>query len=170
MDRDELAALTTTVQFLARLAATAPKVAEPGKIDGTKCHVCGWWNGTHAPSCRFTEFPPSTAPQSPPAAPVWECPSCDFACASNEHPNDVCHSDCQSTSWSHATPRCIIVPKRAPVARVMSIEELLRDRLEFAWTILCNVSGGDWQMQTKDWQTAVGKFRDDYHALPKVTR
>ena len=37
----------------------------------------------------------------------------------------------------------------------------LIDRLDYAWTVLANVSGGDWKLQSEDWQTAAAKWRDE---------
>lgn len=39
-----------------------------------------------------------------------------------------------------------------------------RDLTHMAWVILANVSEGDWSKQTPEWQTAVTKWREDYHA------
>ena len=36
--------------------------------------------------------------------------------------------------------------------------------LEIAWGIIANAGGGDWKRETKDWQRAAAKWRDDYHA------
>jgi len=37
--------------------------------------------------------------------------------------------------------------------------------IEYAWTILANVSDGDWDKQTDEWQVAVKKWRDQYYAM-----
>lgn len=39
-----------------------------------------------------------------------------------------------------------------------------RELLEFAWGILANVSNGDWQQQSNEWQHAVINWRDKYHS------
>jgi len=39
------------------------------------------------------------------------------------------------------------------------------DLLQYAWTILANVSQGNWGMQEPDWQVAVVTWREKYHAL-----
>ena len=36
--------------------------------------------------------------------------------------------------------------------------------VDVAWRILCNVSEGDWTKQPEDWQRAVERFREQYHA------
>jgi hypothetical protein len=41
----------------------------------------------------------------------------------------------------------------------------MKDRAEFLWIVLANVSEGDWKKQTRAWQVAAAKARDDYHAL-----
>jgi hypothetical protein len=33
-----------------------------------------------------------------------------------------------------------------------------------AWTIISNVSGGDWSKQTDEWRRAAIRWRDDFHA------
>lgn len=40
----------------------------------------------------------------------------------------------------------------------------LRELLDRAWGIIANVSGGDWSYQSGQWQDAVLKFREVYHA------
>ena len=47
----------------------------------------------------------------------------------------------------------------------VGMDEAMDDRLvDEAWRILCNVSEGDWEKQTPEWQEAVKRFRDKYHA------
>lgn len=36
------------------------------------------------------------------------------------------------------------------------------DLLEFAWGIICNAGGGDWEKESKDWQGAAARFRAEY--------
>jgi hypothetical protein len=38
--------------------------------------------------------------------------------------------------------------------------ERLRGVIEWAWTILANVSDGDWTKQSPEWQEAVANWRD----------
>ena len=38
------------------------------------------------------------------------------------------------------------------------------DLVEMAWVILANVSEGNWEKQTDEWQEAVVKWRNHYHA------
>lgn len=48
------------------------------------------------------------------------------------------------------------------------LEEQLKDWadcMNYAWTIICNVSEGDWTKQNQEWQDAAAKCRDQYHAL-----
>ena len=43
--------------------------------------------------------------------------------------------------------------------------ETFANRLEYAWTVIANAGGGDWTKETKDWQEAAARFRDeDWHA------
>ncbi len=39
------------------------------------------------------------------------------------------------------------------------------DLCNYGWTIICNVSEGDWTKQPEQWQDAAARFRDEYHAL-----
>lgn len=43
-------------------------------------------------------------------------------------------------------------------------EDKAENLLSWAWTILCNVSHGNWEMQSEEWVGAVESFRDQYHA------
>lgn len=36
--------------------------------------------------------------------------------------------------------------------------------LEIAWGVIANAGGGDWTRETKEWQDAAARWRDDYHA------
>lgn len=44
----------------------------------------------------------------------------------------------------------------------------LPDAAEMLWTVLANVSGGDWSKQTREWQYAASVWRDYYFAALKV--
>jgi len=39
--------------------------------------------------------------------------------------------------------------------------------LEMAWVIIANAGGGNWKKESKDWQEAAAKWRDDYHKKNK---
>jgi hypothetical protein len=60
----------------------------------------------------------------------------------------------------------------APVANAVrllhsaiAIEREKDDLLNWGWTILANVSGGNWENQTEEWQAAVKTWRNRYHAF-----
>lgn len=44
-------------------------------------------------------------------------------------------------------------------------ERDLLDAGEMLWIVLANVSGGDWDKQTKEWQQAAARWRDNFHAV-----
>jgi len=44
----------------------------------------------------------------------------------------------------------------------------LRDALDYAWAIIANASGGNWEKESSDWQTAAAKFRDECY-YPSVS-
>lgn len=52
----------------------------------------------------------------------------------------------------------------APSPDAAPAKEPVTDLEEYAWTILANVSGGDWTLQNEDWQGAVKRWREQYHA------
>jgi len=39
----------------------------------------------------------------------------------------------------------------------------LREQLEWAWGIIANAGGGDWEKESREWQEAATKWRDAYH-------
>ena len=39
-----------------------------------------------------------------------------------------------------------------------------RDLLEWAWSIIANAGSGNWELESKDWQEAAAKWRDEYHS------
>ncbi len=42
-------------------------------------------------------------------------------------------------------------------------ERKLLDAGEMLWVVLANVSGGDWNEQSKDWQVAARRWADNFH-------
>jgi len=40
---------------------------------------------------------------------------------------------------------------------------LSREVLHEAWTLIANVSGGDWTQQSEEWQEAAARWRDRFH-------
>ena len=36
--------------------------------------------------------------------------------------------------------------------------------LEAAWGVIANAGGGDWEKETKEWQEAAARWRDNYHS------
>lgn len=38
-----------------------------------------------------------------------------------------------------------------------------RDMLEAAWGIIANAGGGNWKLETPEWQEAASRWRDEYH-------
>ena len=44
----------------------------------------------------------------------------------------------------------------------MSQETTVLDDLETAWNLICNVSGGNWEMQSQEWRDAVVLLREKY--------
>lgn len=48
----------------------------------------------------------------------------------------------------------------------MTVEDIQHkeaDLVEWAWTIICNAGGGNWELETPEWQAAAAKFRTAYH-------
>lgn len=46
----------------------------------------------------------------------------------------------------------------------------MRDVAEMLWLVLANVDGGNWGAQTKEWQKAAAKYRDEFHKIANVKR
>jgi hypothetical protein len=44
------------------------------------------------------------------------------------------------------------------------------DAAEMLWVVLANVSGGDWTKQSKEWQEAARKWRDNYFEVLKLLK
>jgi len=43
--------------------------------------------------------------------------------------------------------------------------EKLKDAGEMLWVVVANVSGGNWKLQSQEWQDAAAKWRDNYFAI-----
>lgn len=43
--------------------------------------------------------------------------------------------------------------------------EKMASAAEMLWVVLANVSGGDWSKQSKEWQEAAARWRDNYFAV-----
>ena len=39
----------------------------------------------------------------------------------------------------------------------------MRDLVEWAWTIIANAGGGDWENESAEWRKAAAAWRDAYH-------
>lgn len=52
---------------------------------------------------------------------------------------------------------------RKELERVQAAAAEMRDAAEMLWTVVANVSGGDWTKQSAEWQTAAARWRDAYH-------
>ena len=39
------------------------------------------------------------------------------------------------------------------------------DILEWAWSVIANAGGGNWKLETPEWQEVAAKWRDEYHKL-----
>ena len=50
----------------------------------------------------------------------------------------------------------------ADVEAALKATEQMDDAASFMWMVLANVSGGDWDKQSSEWQAACQKARDDY--------
>ena len=46
----------------------------------------------------------------------------------------------------------------------ITVSDTADDLLHWAWTIIANAGGGDWEKESDEWQSAVVKFRQRYHA------
>jgi hypothetical protein len=44
----------------------------------------------------------------------------------------------------------------------------LNEALDFAWGVIANASGGDWDKEPAEWKQAAERFRDDYYKTPTM--
>lgn len=44
-------------------------------------------------------------------------------------------------------------------------DKVLEDELMYAWTIIANAGGGDWNKESPDWRKAACRFRENVHKL-----
>lgn len=56
-------------------------------------------------------------------------------------------------------PRASGLPKESSEKNL----KLAIDFAEWGWTIIANAHGGNWELESKDWQTAAAKYRDDFY-------
>lgn len=47
----------------------------------------------------------------------------------------------------------------------VEVEDPVLDLLDYAWTILANAGGGDWNKETPEWQIAIKQWRSRYFAF-----
>jgi hypothetical protein len=47
---------------------------------------------------------------------------------------------------------------------LLARDQTLADAAEMLWVVLANVSGGDWKLQSEEWQDAAARWRDNYFA------
>ena len=52
----------------------------------------------------------------------------------------------------------------APPVEVDNVHDVLQDM----WGLVCNVSGGNWEDQSPDWQKAASRIRDNYHQIMQI--
>lgn len=73
--------------------------------------------------------------------------------------------DAGERTWHEETHQCVLRQRDQLSARVRELEDVL----ETAWSLITNVSEGDWQKQSPDWQQAVVKWRDtQFHPVWSV--
>jgi hypothetical protein len=65
-----------------------------------------------------------------------------------------------SSCWQRPTTSDVEMDVRLGYVFAEVVEQLI-DRMEYGWSIIANVSGGDWEKQSEDWQKAAAKFRDE---------
>lgn len=72
-----------------------------------------------------------------------------------------------------ATEECVMQPEVA-VAFAHLIDHY-RTLLELAWGVIANAGGGNWELETTDWNEAAVRWREQYHqtlsdgwVLPKL--
>lgn len=46
-----------------------------------------------------------------------------------------------------------------------NLSDEMKEAAEMLWVVIANVSGGEWQKQTPEWQAAARRWVDNYHAV-----
>lgn len=59
-------------------------------------------------------------------------------------------------------PKALLAAKNKRIAELEAENKGMRDAAEMLWVILANVSGGDWDKQSDEWQEAAQRWRDNY--------
>jgi len=79
---------------------------------------------------------------------------------------------CKTVAMMHAAAVGEVTgPTRGVVEDVADLRAALlamRDAGEMLWVVLANVSGGDWTLQTPEWQEAAARWRDAYFAAVRL--
>lgn len=59
------------------------------------------------------------------------------------------------------------------VVEAQDFDEMCLDLLGDAWGVIANAGGGNWLLESKEWQGAAERWRDAYHkilATPRIIR
>lgn len=56
------------------------------------------------------------------------------------------------------------------VAELYGWAQKMDEAAEMLWTVVANVSGGDWTQQSPEWQEAAARWRDHYFAVREAGR
>lgn len=67
----------------------------------------------------------------------------------------------------HAAATAALAASEAKVRALTEALKNIKDAAEMLWTVLANVSGGDWEKQSSEWQGAAARWRDNYFAALK---
>lgn len=68
---------------------------------------------------------------------------------------------------AHISERDNAAQLEAENARLRDVHKQMANAAEMLWVVLANVSGGDWTLQSKEWQKVARRWADNYHAQPK---
>src|SRR5256885_16325410 len=91
---------------------------------------------------------------------------------SDAHNTALAAEHSRAKSWEEVALKEEKVARKAEheLAAGREKRKLLVEVLKWAWTIIANAGGGDWERESKEWQQAAAKGRDEaYHpALAQV--
>jgi len=68
--------------------------------------------------------------------------------------------------FGHSPETCekrVLDPTKEELERLIEASDML-------WVVLANVSGGDWKLQSEEWQEAAIRWRDNYFSSLKPFR
>ncbi len=92
--------------------------------------------------------------------PDWFKSSCLQVITAEQHRLSICRG-LAARAWVHKTTehKVLDVDLCEEFAKIL---QRVADAGEMLWTVVANVSGGDWKKQSEEWQQAAARYRDEF--------